>query len=95
MTINDSNKNNHSHNRKSLLHNALGSATAGIVSRTCTHPLDTVRDDKFHMIRVVIVIVVFVVVVDAVGVVCKYLYLCIVRADYLAKVFSIRLSCQL
>ena len=92
MTINDSNKDNHSHNHKRLLHNALGSATAGIVSRTCTHPLDTVRDDKFHMIRVVIVIVV---VVDAVGVVCKYLYLCIVRADYLAKVFSIRLSCQL
>ena len=27
----------------SLLHDVLGSATAGIISRTVTHPLDTVK----------------------------------------------------
>lgn len=28
--------------KPSLIHNAVGSAAAGIVSRTLTHPLDTV-----------------------------------------------------
>jgi hypothetical protein len=40
------------HVPKSLLHNALGSATAGIISRTFTHPLDTVRGNvlKIHVV---------------------------------------------